>query len=264
MDEYFTKIMELKTSYQKDLTYLTEHFTEELLPQFKKILTNHYNQQLTKNVKNLEKHAEFDIRVLGPILASIISIFEGHLFVFQDIINNEGDDGYCYQHVNYIMLIDATKEKESYTKAEISQLLNKEQVFLIKQQHISSRTKEFTKSWFEYTEKFYTVYDAYIDGEQNIKSLLSREHFPYLKEFMDYVIAYRLRNDLQEIDNNILLSLRKEFINSHLDEIQKRNTKYDKLRETEIKEQTDTLMSMLANEQKGRKLLLEKINHCEL
>ena len=264
MDEYFHQLEDLKKSYHKDLAYLEAHFADELLTKFTKILENHYNDILSSKLRYMGKYVEFNMQVFGPILASIASIFEGHLYVYQDITIDEDEHNNYYYHTNYLILIASTKIKDNYTKAELEELINTEQVFLIKRESFSTKTKDRSKSWVEYFIKFYTTYNPYIIGDKCLTGLLQADHFPYLKAFVDDVITYRMASDVREISKDELLNLRKEYVGKHVKEINKRTREYDKTRRAEIRSEIAKLNADYTAEKSGRELLLTKIDNCEL
>ncbi len=82
---------------------------------------------------------------------------------------------------------------------DIASLTTNNDAFIIKKKYFSSRTKKPSKNTFEYEEKFYNAINYYINGEGDVKPLLKNEQFPYLKEFMDYVITYRRINNVENI-----------------------------------------------------------------
>ena len=86
MVEYLTVFDKLRKQYQDDSFYLKTHFDEKLYAKLQKDVDSYYDELFNRNVRFIEKYVGFDMRVLGPILASIVSIFEGHQFVYQDLI----------------------------------------------------------------------------------------------------------------------------------------------------------------------------------
>ena len=249
MEEYFIMLDSIRKQYQSASSHLKKHFNVELLTQLQKVVDNYYNELFFKNVKILEKYSNFDMRILGPILASIASIFEGHEFVYQDnIMTGEKDVNGYYNNINYLMLVDSFKWQDN---------------FIIKKSSFSSRTNNPSKNTFEYEEKFYNAINYYVTGEGDVKPVLEGTKFPYLKEFVDFVITYRMKNNLENIKEDVLLSLRKEFIVSHMEKITKKVAEYDKAKEADIQKQirdlTEKLNSQYTEEKENRKLLLKKV-----
>lgn len=265
MKEYFAILDNLRRRYQSDSLYLRKRFDSKILPKLQQVVDNYYNELFEKEVKIMEKYSNFDMQVLGPILASIVSIFEGHEFAYQDVIvTGEKDVNGYYSSTNYLMIVDSRQWQANYSNNDIIDNLSLNgQAFIIKKNHIFSRTKKMEKSSFEYEEKFYDIVNYYINGEGDVKPLLKDNQFPYLKEFIDYVIIYRMNNNLGNTKKETLLTLRKEFIASHIDQIKQKVGEYDKLKEADIQKQiaelTDRLNGQFAEDKRTRKLLLEKI-----
>lgn len=259
MDEIFTNLTTLKTRYENDIVYLQNHFEGKLLTQLQEKVFNYYNELFNQELKNVEKYSSFNMQLLGPVLASIATVFEGHQFVCQDVVMSEKSemDGY-YNHIDYLMLVSETNAKDSYSKENIEELIESKQLFLIKRNYFSSRTKKEKKSWYEYEEKFYT-FRPYINESDNVRSLLDNTTFPYIKEFMDLLIKYRVKNNLLEIKQEDILVLRKEFIKSHLPEINQKLQEQDALRTIEIQKQIELLNAAFSEEKRTRKLYLDNI-----
>lgn len=258
MEEYFLLLDTIKKRYEYDSLYLKQQFEGELLTNLQKVVVNYYNELFNKKVRVIEKYSNFDMRVLGSILASIVSVFEGHQFVYQDVtITGAKDVNNYYSNTNYLMLVDEKLWQEKSREEDIATL--PKESFIIKKTMFSSRTKQPTKSSFEYEENFYEIVNYYVNGNGDVRSLLKKEQFPYLKDFMDYVITYRMQNKLENIKEETLLALRKEFIESHLAEIEEKVTAYDIARERQIKKQTEELQDDWEKEKQSRKLLLTKV-----
>ena len=103
MNEYFITLDEIKKSFYQNLTYLENNFQGELFSKLKNTLLNHYQDIFSQKIKIINKYTNFDMRILGPILASIVSIFEGHLYKYQDLMV---PDRANKNYINYLAIID--------------------------------------------------------------------------------------------------------------------------------------------------------------
>ena len=264
MEEYLAIFDKLRNQFHNDSLYLNIHFDTELIPKLQKVVDSYYDEKFNHHVRIIEKYSSFDMRVLGPILASIVSIFEGHQFVYQDItLPGKKDNNDYYNNTNYLMIFDSYLRQANYFVEDIASLTANNEAFIIKKKYFSSRIKETSKSTFEYEEKFYDAINYYIKGEGDVRPLLKNEQFPYLKEFMDYVIDYKIINKIENIKEETLLALRKDFIRSHLKEINQKVKEYDQLKKADIQNQiaelTQKLNGRFAKDKQERKLLLKKV-----
>ena len=196
------------------------------------------------------------MHILGPILASIVSIFEGHLFVYQDLMvqakSNENN------YLNYLVIV-----AEKYIGCDLENLISNNLAYSISKNYILDCKKTPTKSIYDNEINFYQIRNDDIQENENIYCILNTEPIPYLKEYVDYVIDYRFKNNLLNITESNLLELRKEFINAHQEVIMERAQNYYKTREKEIAEEIAKLNKSLEEEQNNHKLLLNKVINCE-
>ena len=256
MNEYFIELEDIKKSFYQDLTYLESNFEGELFSKLKKTLLNHYQDIYYQKIKIINKYTNFDMRILGPILASIVSVFEGHLFVYQDLMIQAKPNEKNY--VNYLAIVD-----EKYVGGDLQDLISNNLAYPIYKNYMLLLRGTPTKSVCDYEINFYSIRNDNIQGEENISYILNTEQIPYLKEFIDYVIDYRFKNNILNIKEEDLLNLRKEFINFNKKDIMTRAKNYYKIREQEVAEEIVKLNKSLEEEKNNHELLLTKVLNYE-
>ena len=251
MNEYFITLDEIKKSFYQDLTYIENNFQGELFSKLKNTLLNHYQDIFSQKIKIINKYTNFDMRILGPILASIVSIFEGHLYKYQDLMV---PDRANKNYINYLAIID-----ERYIGCDLESI-GENFIYPISKNYILSSEKTPTKSIYDYEINIYSIRNDDIQEKENITYTLKNEQIPYLKEYMDYVIDYRFKKNILNIKEEDLLKLRKEFINLNKININNRVQIYYKTREKEIYEEIAKINESFKQEKDNYKLLLKKVN----
>lgn len=262
MEQVFKHLKTIQGNYQNDITYLQNYFTDELLKKLMQDVRANYDEVIDKYLKDIKKYFIFDVRLLGSIIASIVSIFEGHLFCYQDVlvIEKEDNQGYFY-HRNYLLIVDTQERRDNYTQEEIDELIKMKKAIVLKKNSFSSKTKRTSKSWTEYEEEFYTVVSTGVESDTFLRTELSAS---YIKDFIDFVIDARIEKKIEKIDEATLLVLRKEFIQNKCEEITRKNQEYDQAREEDVERQITLLRNNLNKEREERKRLFKKIEDCEL
>ena len=170
-------------------------------------------------------YSTFDIDSIGEIIAFIISSVENEEYIFQRAIhatylwhNYVGYDGEYEKNNNKICIIikkglrqDCYLDKNLMSNC-IKKIMKQERVILLDES--SSR----------YDNYKVTFYNSIINTNNNI----DLSSFPYIKDFIDYVIQYRYENNLIKIDSRRLNYLAISFIEDRIEKKKQliKNTDY--------------------------------------
>lgn len=135
--------------------------------------------------KNIHKSATFDINIIGPYIAKLISVFENKNFKFEEGIVNAKDIEFYEQYLYYkdkvYMCAIITNSSLKY--------LNEKDIHIYKYDSI----KEYLNSddiliYFAYSKKdLVEMYD------ENFKYIFDNK-YPYVKEFIDILIYIKYVN----------------------------------------------------------------------
>lgn len=201
---------EKKLNEVKDAVNLIQ---EKYDPKIKKI--NLDISQTEDNIKklneNIVKYSTFDTRDMVEIMTDIIRIYEGEQFILDEV----------YYHPNPKRIIIAEKALLLANKAKQKFLRNKdcykERIYSI-QKHgdgivlnwkVESENRNYIKFYdFNHVDELMT----------NIKL----NKFPYLKQFIDFVILHRMSNNIKkDLPIGKLEKLKYEFIKDNIENIRK-------------------------------------------
>ena len=183
------------------------------------------NETIKKYNQILQTYSTFDIDSIGEIIAFIISSVENEEYIFQRAFhatylwhNYVGYDGEYEKNNNKICIIikkdlrqDCYLDKNLMSNC-IKKIMKQERVILLDES--SSR----------YDNYKVTFYNSIIITNNNI----DLSSFPYIKDFIDYVIQYRYENNLIKIDFRQLNYLAISFIEDRIEKKKQliKNTDY--------------------------------------
>lgn len=181
---------------------------QEKYSEDKKILDKSLNENYEKieeQCKLIEEYSKFYSREIITILDDIIRIYEGERYSFQN----------TYYHID-------PKRSILIEKIAIFVKKDKEKVNGYSYQYFKSLLKHGNVLVLAYDNDFFTNKEIkfYVDdGKHNIKQTIRYGKFQYIKDFIDYVINYRIKNNIEDISFETLNELKLNFIESKVDEI---------------------------------------------
>ena len=168
-------------------------------------------QELENHRKLLEKYSTFDSKLIGSIIEKLVTLFEGEEYFCQEA-NYETYE--CESTVFGSETFEVNKKilmivkVSCYDYNEVNRLVRNGQAFILEENE------------YDYSKNI-TFYTAY---EGKLKCLIDFNKFSYVKDFIDLVVKYRFKNNLDKVSEKELLSLMSEFILSK-EEIIKDNYK---------------------------------------
>ena len=168
----------------------------------------------------LEVYSTFDIDSIGKAIAFIVSSIEEKDYIFQRAIHDTflwhsyvNDGGYERNNNKICIVIEKALKRDIYSDKNlmnncIKKLIKEEKAILL-------------------DESSYTRYDNYkvtfYNSITSINKNIDLSSFPYIKDFIDYVVQYRFDNNLINIDFQELNYLSYDFINNKMGKKKKRN-----------------------------------------
>ena len=160
-----------------------------------------------------------NIKTISKVFTDLIRIYDGKNFVLRKI--------------NYV---DDTK-KIIFSQGTVNLLINKYKISDdARLSHINILQKEgntIPLCWNNETNKF-KLYNK--KGMNNdLASTVKLNKFPYLKEFADFVISYKLKTGIVNLNKVELKKLKKKFVYYHKDEIEN----YHEIKKQEEKIEND-------------------------
>lgn len=127
-------------------------------------------------------YSTFNIEVLGKYLAEIISLYEGKDYCYQKaplFIPGVSNDCEVYLIVDEEYKCDFYEDYDRIYSINTLERVSKNGVVL---------------STYLSTLDFYRI-----DENANLVSTIDFERFPYIKKFIDYIVDYRIKNNLETL-----------------------------------------------------------------
>lgn len=164
------------------------------------------NEAIQEHYKLIEKYSIFDEQEISKIFQELITIFEGEDYIRQTNTVCSSQYSYRYNYANIIINKDEANDSLVYSKEDLNILAKQGKALIIK--YNSSKKENSSIKFYELNKK------------GDLKQLFKFGKFKYLKDFIDLVISYRIDNDIENISEDELQLLMKEFISTHISEIE--------------------------------------------
>lgn len=200
--------------------------------------------------KLIASYSRFDAKIIGNVLAELISVFEGRTYVYQEANYNIKQaqrlafDCEETNEQNFIKLIVAEEYKANSYSDDNNDHNNPN---LLVQNGMALILANESHSWktnitFYYANTF----------KPNLETKVKFEKFSYVKEFIDSLISFKVENEMQRIPKSTLIQLEREFISSRLEQIEAHYSLLQKQQEEQMKRQ-------LEMNRENRQILLKKV-----
>ncbi len=206
---------------------------------------NNIIEEIHSQCKIIEQYSTFNIKDISNILASLISIYESESFLVENLSYKV--KGALFNDA--LLIINKKKYEHLSSKFVIQE---KDINILVKNGFAIKLLKDFSKSQFPTKISFYKA-----DSMGRINQKVNFRSFTYIRDFMEYVINYRIENNLDEISFDELEMLRNEFINFNIEEIQKHHICLDEIKRKEFE-------ASLEHDKQVRNRKLQKILKSEI
>lgn len=164
-----------------------------------------YNQEMDQYNQLIEKYSTFDELEIGTILSNLIEDIESVKYRYQEtyysITNIQ--NGYKNTTTKYVRLIIAEVCMCSSYSNDSSKQNNLKDRISLGQAIILDHDVDLIDNHI----KFYQANKQTHTLEEKVDTM----YFPYIKDFIDYVISYRMTSKKETISINELENLRQEF-----------------------------------------------------
>ena len=256
INENLKKLRETKNNNLKEKEYLKKKELEEI-ENSKKIIEEKYREDykglneffkinqsnISDECKLIEKYSIFNSHDIIPIIKDIINIYEGIEYIYKN----------TSYHVNPKRLILASEVAIFVKKDKAITKFGAVYPF----QYFHSLKKHRDMFVLKYDGNYWNNKDIifYKSDGNNVKETVKFSKFKYIKEFIDFVISYRIENNIEFILCEDLEKLKKSFIESKIDEIYKH---HDELNKQDEKIYNEKLKNSKDKREKHLKRLLLK------
>lgn len=198
--------------------------------------------KLELSKKLLEGYSTFNTEMIGNVVAKLVSLLEGEVYIFQQVTHKTFGDtinnlGVSYKETKKLaMIVKENKKKRQYYDSDrqhnvVNNLIANNEALLLSEN-------------VENDEKI-TFYTA----KEGLVQCLGKVHnFSYVEDFITLVVKYRTKNHSFSITEKELLSLLGEFILSKREMIEERVKKRVLEKEEQLKQQLLAEQEMFANE----------------
>ena len=191
-----------------------------------------YNKKIDECLFEIENCSTFDSSIIIPIITNLVSIFEGEKYISQLYYFKTDKES-----KNIIMIISELYLKNNYNERYLYSLVKKGNAIIIETDEYCNDTIKFYKS----------------DQLHRINQCVNFKNFPYVKEFIDYLIDYKTKNNMLNLSKEIIICLEAEFIKSKLEQIKYNYDKKDE--ESKIKLDREIKHNNKIRERKLKKIL---------
>ena len=198
-------------------------------------------EEIVNQYKIIEEHSKFNLKDIGIIIASLMSIYEGEEFLVEEV-SYQIDKG----ALSYSALLVANKKK--YECLKDKNVIFKKDIDNLIKNHFAIKLLDNAPFLWEFLViPFYKV-----DFMNRIQQNVNFKKFTYVKDFIEYVIDYRIENNIGKISLEKLRELENRFICCNAEQIEE----YHKQIEEKKKESFEI---SLEHDRKVRKRKLQKI-----
>jgi len=217
-EKYCESVESIQKHLMSDITMLQGLYSKYLSDKANRCTEiSSYHAELCKVICS---YSEFDLNMIGPILADIASIFEGKKYIFSEIesctgcafLEPAGNDGNLAKAIVLKSKMNSQSEKKKYKL------------------------------------RFYTTYHL-----EDVYPSVSFRNLDYLQGYIDKVIQYRSDNEIDTISQDELESLKWDYLADSMSTIKmKHQTMFD--------EEEQRITAIISDRNKRSKQFEETVN----
>lgn len=175
------KVTDIKKSIYVDKEKAMERIANEYKKRIKK---------LDEFGKKVEKYSVFRLNGIGPVLADLFTLYNGEVYEY-------GHDWSYGNNYNFFLVSSTNKRKK-----------------------VNLKTVYFSSCFLSFPESVDINFYEYDDYEETLYKDNLLKYYPYLKQFVDFIVKYRLDNKLKSITFNQLKKCLHDFVILHKEEIE--------------------------------------------
>lgn len=199
--------------------------TKQINDKYSKLLENKYKELCELNYRTndlykvIEFYSYFDVKEIGDAISSLMSVFEGLRFIYQDTyyLTKQAqrfvfdcDETSVEKHVRIIVAEEYSDESYSDNRTSLNLLIKNEKAFVL---------DEDTDIIKKEVPFYYLNMNSH-----SLEQTINFGKFSYVKDFIDILISYKIENKLKNISFDEVVKLETEFIESRLEEIKENNS----------------------------------------
>ncbi len=204
-----------------------------------------YNSEIDSYCQLIESYSYFDVKIIGKAIASLIRIFEGTNYVYQEAeyytIGLENQKFIKVVKHPKIVIAEGSRRNgySDYSGAESKNL------------HLMLKTGEAIILTNDMSELKIPFYHAKKENH-TLELLVKIGKFSYVKDFIDELISYKIEHSLKDISLTEIENLKIDFISSRKEQIEENYRLVTEQQEKQMKKK-------LENDKENRQLLLKRV-----
>lgn len=157
------------------------------------------NLEIDNICSKIKENSKFNVEEIGAIVSDLVTIFEGEKFTYKLA---------CYEPSNWFVLITSDEKDQKYfRKQQMYSIRKKGDALIFPVSNIFSEASVY----------FYTA-----DKMHRVNQTVGFGKFSYVKEFIDELILYKIKNNKEYLSPEEMEELKYNFIKSRVDDIQKK------------------------------------------
>lgn len=198
--------------------------------------------------KLIEEYSTVDSNIFA-VLTELISVFEGEHYVLEKLNYHKDKSSPASVWETYMIM-----PKNVFDNIDNPNYIRERYFHHLKKCGIALTIVE---DWsLYYLPNDFTFYEAEEMGRLNPQ--MSFKGFPYVKEFIDYVINYRLKNKIEELSVDDMNKLKDEFI---LHNVEKIKDNYKTKKDKKLQESSDSIIYEWFHNEDILKRLVKRIEN---
>ena len=185
---------------------LSEEERKQLATLREKIIE--YDNAINELCASVKRHSSFSEAELRRNLCSLMSIYEGKNYIYQDTYYCTVDEQQEFIRKHPRLIIDKDDSSDPYSDSlgsSLSKLQAEGKALVLADDKPSYSTGI----------SFYRINK----GNNALDSIITNQQFSYVKDFIDLLIDYKITNDTETIPYDTFEELKREFILSSVEEI---------------------------------------------
>lgn len=237
-------IKDLKKSREQEIKEAIQRIEDKYANLNKEYVSefNIASVQVYDYCKSIENYSVLNRRDISIVLSELISVFEGKNYVSEDLSYHvDGDSPSARWNIFMIMPQDIIEKIKSFPilhERYINHLLKK------------GLAIKLCGDWSSLMPNKVSFYKT--DEMGRINQNINFKGFTYVKNFIDYVINFRMDNQIDEISFEELEKLKEEFILMNIDYIEDKYKTYAEVEQSKSSE-------MIYNDYLHKQRLLQRL-----
>lgn len=202
---------DLEDNMKKEKSYANKAIEDKYIPEIENIFLKieQSEEEINEFNEEIVRCSTFDIWDIVQIMKEIIKIYEGETYIYKQITYTRDSKRNISSSFAKVLFSDKRKKLITH-HIDISKLYS-----------IQKNGDGIILDWNDdiFEKKYINFYSITDDGK--LKSNIKLSKFPYLKQFIDFVISYEVNNNYEKLNFTELQNLKYEFIVNNVEEIEK-------------------------------------------